>query len=494
MFETISPEQAGISSNAVSRFIRTLEKRGLVMHSVLLMKGESVFGEFYWKPFHKDQNHRMYSQTKSFVGIAVGLLEEDGLICLDERIATYFPDKYTRELPAYLQAQTIRQMLCMQTAGITPFWFKLEEQDRTRLYFEQNNADHPAGMQYKYDSPGSQVLCALVERLTGKSLFDYLYERIFRHLGTFRTASILKTRNNDSFGDSAMLCTTRDIASFGRFLMNGGVWQGKRLMNEAYIRIATSRLVDNDLTGFDGAFKQGYGYQIWQVPGGFAFNGMGAQLTLCLPGKDLIFSCTGDNQGFPAAKDLILSAFYECIVENMLDAPLPEDPEAAKACRTLADGLELACLRSDTESAYARELSGKCYRCQENPMGIQTFSLEFSEDGTGIFQYCNAQGQKRLQFGQGKNVFGKFPQGGYSDLHAGAPGPVDHYYDCAASAVWCEEQKLKMKVQIIDRYLGNFLAVFSFWEDVALITMYKTAEGFLEEYQGQAVAVLEHER
>lgn len=488
MFKIITPEQAGVSSRLVSKFIRTLNKRGLAMHSVLLMKGQDIFGEFYWKPFHKDMPQRMYSQTKSLVAVAIGLLEEDGLLKLDDKIHTYFPDKIDRQLPPYLEQLTIRQMLTMQTAGTTLFWFRFPEaEDRTAWYFQHNLGDHPGGMQFYYDSNGSQVLSALVERLSGKSLFDFLNERIFRHLDTFKTASVLKTRNDDSFGDSAMICTLRDMASFGRFVMNYGLWEGKRLMNEAYLRTATSRLVDNDRTGFDCALSQGYGYQIWRVPGGFAFNGMGAQLTLCLPEQDLIFSCTSDNQGFPAAKDLILSAFYELIVENMGD-PLAEDPQAAKECEDLARELELVCLQGPVSSDFAEEISGKTYVCEENPMGIREFSLEFYPDGTGAFCYVNAQGEKKLPFGMSKNVFGKFPQAGYSDLHVGVTGPEGYYYDCAASAAWVEPKKLNLRVQIIDKYLGNFLATFSFAEDVALVTMAKTAEGFLEEYSGRLIA------
>lgn len=488
MFTKISPERAGISSVQVERFIRTLERRGLVMHSVLLMKGEDIFAEYYWKPFHKDFCHRMYSQTKSFVGVAIGLLEEDGLVQLDAPIRAYFPDKIDRELPEYLAPLTVRQLLNMQTAGSTPSWFTHTDTDRTHLYFAENRATRPAGMQWEYDSPGSQVLCCLVERLSGKSLFDFLNERIFRHLGTFRTATILKTKNDDSFGDSALLCTTRDMASFGRFVMNYGTWHGRRLMNEAYLRTATSRLADNDRIGFNGSFSHGYGYQIWTVPQGFAFNGMGAQLTLCLPEKDLIFSCTGDNQGFAAAKDLIWSAFYELIVDEMGDAPLPEDPAAYNRCLALEDQLELACLWGDAASACAGRIDGKTFLCKENPMGIREFSLRFLPDGTGQLHYVNGQGSKCLSFGLGKNAFGKFPQEGYSTLHAGTPNEEGYLYDCAACAVWREPEKLLLKIQIIDQYLGNLLMTFSFREDVAVVTMAKTAEYFLEEYQGQMIA------
>ena len=121
-------------------------------------------------------------------------------------------------------------------------------------------------------------------------------------------------------------------------------------------------------------------------------------------------------------------------------------------------------------------------------MGIREFSLHFTWDDTGVFHYRNEQGEKELPFGLGKNVFGKFPQAGYSDLHAGAPGPDGHYYDCAASAVWTEPRKLRIRVQIIDNYLGNLQITFSFRENVAVVRMVKAAEGFLNEYQGQLIA------
>ena len=80
MFEKITPEQAGISSKSVLKFFNSIEKHGVTMHSMLLMKGDKLFAEGYYAPFTQDFCHRMYSQTKSYVSIAIGLLEEDGKI------------------------------------------------------------------------------------------------------------------------------------------------------------------------------------------------------------------------------------------------------------------------------------------------------------------------------------------------------------------------------------------------------------------------------
>lgn len=486
MFHTVTPEQAGISSAAVSKFIRKLEERGLCTHGILLMRGDAIFGECYWAPFDKDTIHRMYSQTKSFVGVAIGLLEEEGKLSLDDPICSYFPEKYTGPLHPWLQEQTIRQMLTMQTTGQSGNWFfDTTAVDRTEYYFRMQNNRSPAGMFWAYDSPGSQVLSALVEKLSGMTLLDYLKHKLFDHMGTFQTAQMKKCRNGDTHGDSAMVCTLRDIASLGRLLMNGGVFAGKRLMNEAYIREATSAVVDNDETGFSEEFHVGYGYQIWRAPrNAFAFVGMGVQLTICLPEQNLLFACISDNQGRRDAYGLMLAALYDFIVDELQEGPLPEDPQAYSEYLALAGSRKLRHIGGSADAPFARELDGVRYVCQENPMSIKEFTFLFGQDGTGVLRYTNAQGEKALPFGLGKNVFGKFPQLGYPHEYSGLESTDGYLCDCAVSAAWREEKKLVMKVQIIDHYLGNFVAIFSFRGDAATVRMAKTAEDFLKEYHG----------
>ena len=145
-------------------------------------------------------------------------------------------------------------------------------------------------------------------------------------------------------------------------------------------------------------------------------------------------------------------------------------------------------MSGDSYSPFQKELSGKVYICDKSPTGITKFSFEF-ENNEGKLHYTNAQGDKTLNFGLGKNVFGKFPQFGYSDIHTGLPSEnLDFMYDCAASAAWGEEKKLLLRVQIIDTFLGNMFAVFSFKDEIATVTMKKNAEAFLDEYQGEFTA------
>lgn len=490
MFRTITPEQAGISSADVERFIRTLNRRGLCTHSVLLLRGNDIFAEYYWHPFTKDTVHRMYSQTKSYVSVAIGLLEEDGLLSLDDRIADHFPEKLDGPLSDNMKGLTVREMLMMSTSKKTPRWFTDTDPDRTHLYLNRTDTSLPTGMRYRYDSAGSQVLSSLVEKLTGKSLFEFLNERIFRHIGAFRTATILKTPNGDSWGDSAMVCTARDMAAFARFVMNWGTWDGKRLMNEKYLKTATSRLVDNQLTAFDQYYTQGYGYQFWRLPeNAFSFRGMACQYTVCLPDKDLIFVITSDNQGLDGASDIILSAFYEIIVDNLKDSPLPENEAAQASAEALGESLAIPAVHGMPSPEFQKALSDKEFLCEKNDAGITKFSFTFSENGEGTLTYTNAQGEKSLPFGLEKNVFAKFPQLGYANDYGRVETTDGFRYDCATSGAWREERVLVLRVHIIDRYLGQLYMRFSFKKDgIATVTLWKKAEAFLEEYQGEFAA------
>ena len=488
MFEKITPEAAGIPSEKIEEYIKTLEKRGAAMHSLLIMRNGKIVSENYWAPFDKDFCHRMYSQTKSFTAIGIGLLEEEGKLSLDTRLVDIFPEKIDREIPKYLSEQTVREMLTMTTSGNPLNWFTAGDPDRTHLYLATGSSERPAGTLWEYDSPGSQVLAAIVEKLSGMSLLDYLKSRLFDKMGTFKTATILKTPNGDSWGDSAMVCTARDIASFGQLCMNYGMWEGERLMNEDFLRTATSKVRDNTESSHYGVFRYGYGYQIWRTEqNGFAFVGMGDEITICLPDRGIILVTTADNQGDKnIVRSIIVNSFFDLVVNNAKDEPLPENPEAQKSLEDYSATLKLRTMVGTEDSSFREELSGRVYDCEKNPMGITEFSFVFSEDGkSGEFRYKNAQGDKVIPFGVNHNVFGKFPELGYSDEYGVTKTTNGFMYNDAASFAWLEEKKLILFVQIIDRYFGNMSAVFGFRGEDCAASFTKTAEFFLMEYEGR---------
>ena len=205
-------------------------------------------------------------------------------------------------------------------------------------------------------------------------------------------------------------------------------------MNEEYLRAATARQVDNS-ENLELVFRHGYGYQIWKTEqDGFAFSGLGGQLTVALPGRDFLMVCTGDNQGFTSSSDLTVNALFQLIVDEMEDTPIPEVQTETAALAEETACLALSHLENLCPKNIACKIHGQRYLCRENPMGITEFTFRFT-DGGGELHYVNAQGEKVLPFGLGKNVFCKFPQLGYSRELAGVHDEhSDFKYDAAVSA------------------------------------------------------------
>jgi hypothetical protein len=406
----------------------------------------------------------------------------------------YFPEKIDGELHPFRAAQTVREMLTMQTPASGTYWFDDPDPDRTHSYINNPNlgAIRPCNTSWGYDGAGSQVMSSLVEKISGKSLFDFLYERIFKELGTFKTATVLKTKNGDSWGDSALVCTSRDMASFGRFVLNFGTWNGKRLMNERYLREATSNLVSNDESAWADSLSHGYGYQIWRTErDGFAFIGMGAQLTIMHPETDTVFVITSDNQGFGAGRQFIMNNYFDYIIAPMQKGALAPDADAEKALAEATADLKLKHEKGLAHHENAEKYNDKVVNCVvKGNMGISKFSLHFDGD-QGELRYTNEQGDKILPFGICRNVFCKFPEFGYSNERGGIHDTTSQFkYDAAVSASWRHDGKLVINCQIIDRYFGNFSAIISFNEEYVAMGMSKTAEDFLGKYQGRAYGTI----
>ena len=492
VFEHITPEAAGISSKKVKRFIEKLESRGAMMHSIMMFRHGKVFAEHYWAPFNENSLNRMYSQTKSYCAIALGLLRDEGKLTFDQKIAEFFPDKINGEIPEHLKELTVENMLTMTTAGAPINWFEAHAQDRVDLYFNHRSLNHVQNTVWRYDSAGSQVLGVLAERLSGMKLIDYLRKKLFNKMGTFQNARVLMTGNGDSWGDSALLCTTRDMASGGLLLLNNGVYEGEQLLSQDFVREATSPLKNNMTNWFTNSlYGNGYGYQIWRYPqNSFGFVGMGDQLTICVPDKDFMFVCTADHQSpkdtgnSTAMREMLITTLYDLIVDELCDAPLSEDKQAYDEYRSATADLKLHAVKGAEDSPIREKINGVTYECDSNDMGITKFTFKFNDKASGEFCYTNAQGDKVIPFGVNHNVFGKFPHLGYSSEHGEVPTTDGFMYDDAVSLAWIDENKLILNVKIIDKYLGAMSAVFGFNGEYATAHFEKAAEYFLEEYMG----------
>lgn len=495
MFKYATPEECGVSSESVKKYLSLLEKYGLSTHDVILSRGDKIFFEKYYPPFTAEMPHRMYSVTKSFVSIAIGFLIQDGKLSLDDRVVDFFKDDVPEDIAPHVKEQTVRDMLMMSTGfpNSRGNWFSARCDDRVRYYFKSASGElNPKrdlckipGTLFEYDSNGSFILGALVERISGKSLDAFLRERLFDKIGVSDSLHMLKCPGGHSWGDSALICTPLDLLKTARFTLNLGEWEGEQILSRRYLEEATSRLIDTSGSGLVSLDAFGYGYQIWRTwEDSFFFNGMGCQFAVCVPHKDMILIYNGDNQGNPIAKSVIIDRFFEEIVDNAKDEPLPKDKDAENALNDYCKDLKLFVARGGAHSDTEDKINGKTFYLGENPMNISKVRFTF-KNGEGVLEYTRGGSDKVLPFGLGKNAFAEFPES-VSDT-VGSVTADGHFYRCAVSAAWTEPTKLGIAVQAIDEYFGRLYFLFSFKKEGAVaLSCTKTAEDFFNGYGGYA--------
>lgn len=482
MFSKSTPENVGISSRQILKYLKMIESHGLFSHSILIARGDKLICEAYWKPFDSKTRHRMYSQTKSFVGIAIRLLDYEGRASLDDRIIDYFPEKLPEEIHPYLRKLTIRNMLMMRTCfdehDIN--WFTSGTDDRVKLYFSQEPAVYP-GTQFRYDSMGSFVLGALVEKITGKTFLDYLREKCLDEIGFSKDAYCLKCPGGFSWADSALLCTPLDMLKFGRLIGCFGRWDGRQIIPEKIIADALSDESDCFYNGFYSFDNRGYASQLWRFYGNsFGFNGMHDQLTFYDPDTDITFTCTSGNYRTSSSRELLVSYAFSEIVDTAEDK-MEEDPEAYAELEKYIENLQLVTAKGRKNSSLEKKIDGRNFIAESNKMGIEKFSFTFGDEC--IFKYKNAQGVKEIKFKKCENVFQPFPQMGYPDEVGTVPCEGNTYL-CAASGAWGTENQLNIIVQIIDKYIGILYINFAYCDGHGRIKMTADAEHFLKEYHG----------
>jgi len=471
-----SPESVGIPSRAILNFLQRIDGERICMHGFLLVRRSRIAAEGYWSPWSADRKHRMYSVSKSFVSLSVGMMIDEGRLSLDDRVADHFPDKLPEALHPWLAASTVRDLLRMSTA-LSKTSYTRDDPDWVWPFFNQAPS-HPPGTVFSYDTSATVVLTAIVERLAGMPFLDYMRPRFLDRIGFSPDAWCIRTPEGISWGGSGVVCTLRDLARVALTCLNGGMWGTERVYPEDYLRAATAKQIDNTIRG-----NPGYGYQIWRErENGFSFRGMGSQYALCYPDSEFQFCCISDTQGAPSGS-AIPAVMREELYPHLSDAPLPGDPDTQEELSAKIEGLAVLPIPGRSDSRTASEVNGAWYALEDNPMGITRMRLSFRDD-EGTWEYTNGQGDNVLRFGIGRTLSGRFPQRNYFGGQIGSAPGIE--YECLASAAWIDDQTLNMEVYITDIHLGGLRISFAFKGDEISVFMTKQAEWFLDEYNGFA--------
>ena len=364
--------EIGLRAADARGFLRRAGELGL--HSFILARDGKVGAEAFWKPYAPAYPHMLHSLSKSFTSTAFGFAVQEGLAHLDDRVADFFPEYLPAGPCENMRKMTVRDLLTMHTGHLTApnVIANCDHPDWIRDFLESYVPETPGpDCHYVYNTAATYMVSAIVQKVTGQTVVDYLKPRLFDPLG-FGEYWWDPCPKGISAGGFGFNVTTEDIAKFGVFLADRGAFGGKQLLDPAWVDMATSKQVNNDPNATPD-WRVGYGFQFWMCnhPGTFRGDGANGQLCVVCRPKNLVFACTAQlNTSF---QDL-MDAIYEYLVDPLSDEPLPESAEEAEFLREAA---ELTCQLPEGEAAPAGK--GGTWEFAPNPFGLKTLTLAFGE-------------------------------------------------------------------------------------------------------------------
>ncbi len=281
------------------------------VHAVLLVRNGTLLFEHYRKGqderwgtsigevrYAPDVRHDVRSISKSVVSLLVGIAVDRGLIrSIDEPVFTFFPGFASLRTPEKDRI-LVRHLLTM-SSGIEwdeerPYTDPENSEirmifapDSYRYAFEQPMASEP-GKVWKYSGGSTTLLAAIVEKVTGKSLLAFARESLFTPLG-ITDVEWLNVPNGQPAAASGLRLRPRDLAKVGQLFLNGGAWNGKRVVSAAWLQES----IEPRFTGWN---SNRYGYQWWlgrsavkdRIIDWTAAWGLGGQRLFILPTYDAV--------------------------------------------------------------------------------------------------------------------------------------------------------------------------------------------------------------
>jgi hypothetical protein len=318
---TSTPSAQGIEPTALVALLDALEADPRIEpHGLIVQRHGATVLEAHWHPHRAGQQRLVYSLSKSFAGIALGLAVGDGLLSLDDTVEDHLAD-----LAAGADERTrrmrIRHLASMATGHEEETLLAALLEDPTDIVrgFLQVPPEHEPGTHFTYNQPPVLAFATIVQRLTGERLLDQLRPRVLDPLG-IRDLRWYQYRPGVDLGFSGVFTDLDAIARLGQLHLDDGMWQGRRLLPVGWVD-AASRVQIESSHRPEPDWSRGYGFQLWMNRHGYRGDGAYGQYMVVLPEQDAVVAFFSHTEP--------MQAFMDHLWEHLLPAfGMPGDPDA----------------------------------------------------------------------------------------------------------------------------------------------------------------------
>ncbi|QAY69783.1 serine hydrolase domain-containing protein [Xylanimonas protaetiae] len=351
-----SPEAAGIDRTGITQLVDALGPLGA--HSLLVLRHGNVVAEQVWAPHTFERPHQMYSVSKTFTAMAVGLAVAEGLLTVEDRVVDLLPDAAPDVVSDHLAAMRVKHLLTMASGHAGDLMSVVDEpgtgDDWPRALLAADVPMEP-GSRFVYNTGATYLLSAILHRLTEQRLLDYLTPRVLAPIG-IRGATWEQDPRGIDMGGFGLSITTEDMAAFGQLLLQRGRWGSAQLIPAAWVDEATAVHVDNSPQGWGPEASAGYGYQMWRcTSGAVRADGAHGQFIVLWPEHDVVVAITS---GAPQMHDE-LTAVWTCLGPALG----PSDPETLPDGDAVGGGPAALAMPSGTAwEAVGDKVDGRTFR------------------------------------------------------------------------------------------------------------------------------------
>ncbi|MBR4959332.1 MAG: serine hydrolase [Clostridia bacterium] len=372
-----------ISKKALQEFFDKFQPGKNEIHTFQIYDHDKMVLRIAPAPYRCTDKREIYSLSKSFCSTAIGFLCGEGKISVEDRIVDLFPDKLPETVSENLAKMRLKHVLSMNTGHKScVMYHMIRSEDAVKAFLAQEVVCEP-GTHFAYNTGATCLLSCIVEKFSGMKLLDYLTCKLFLPLGISDVRWNRVPSGQNEGGCGIHVCSD-DIIKLGLLYLHGGVWNGKRLLSEAWVKEATSPISDNSCNGTPD-WCAGYGYQFWcNYREGFRGDGAFGQLCFVLPERQIVIAVQtelGDMQG---EIDALMELVYH----------LYDEDETAEVVLPVYRPLSSERKTAGFENTF--------YRLDKNPMGwTGVYFVYDAENGEMKAVFSNGTDQYPLAAGNG---------------------------------------------------------------------------------------------
>ncbi|HOY20839.1 MAG TPA: serine hydrolase [Haliscomenobacter sp.] len=375
-----TPAAQGVDASRILSFIHAIQQSKHEFHSFILLRHGQVVAEGWWAPYAPDLRHTLYSMSKSFASTAVGFAVMEGKLKVSDPVVKFFPADLPATISPELAKLTVKDLLTMSVGHELDTSQAMRTEENWVKAFLAFPFKHQPGTQFLYNSGATYMCSAIVQKVTGQKIVDYLKPRLFDPL-QIEGMDWETCPKGINVGGWGLRVKTEDLAKFGQLFLQKGQWNGRQIVSREWVQEATSFKIQQPAPekpsrpNAENDWLQGYGYQFWRCRNN-AYRGDGAfgQYTIVMPEQDAVLAITSESPNMQGQLDLIW--------EHLLPAFAPASASISSVNQELQatiSSLALPLEKSPGQSAWIKKISKRKFQLENNDLGLQSMRLSFSK-------------------------------------------------------------------------------------------------------------------